>query len=186
MSKMTVTDLKNLQGKVVFVRVDFNVPLKNGNIDDDNRIVAALPTILLVLLATSIKYILEEGMIIATISNSISSLIAGKNIFLVAIIIYVIILILEFFISSSTAKSIFVMGILSLVTVDLSKEMLVLIYLFGDGFTNVLLPTSPVLLIGLSMVGLNYFTWLKKSKFLFLINTILVIGLILLAVLIGY
>ena len=31
MSKMTVTDLKNLQGKVVFVRVDFNVPLKNGN-----------------------------------------------------------------------------------------------------------------------------------------------------------
>ena len=52
MSKMTVTDLKNLQGKVVFVRVDFNVPLKNGNIDDDNRIVAALPTI---------KYLKEQG-----------------------------------------------------------------------------------------------------------------------------
>ena len=52
MSKMTVTDLKNLQGKVVFVRVDFNVPLKNGVIDDDNRIVAALPTI---------NYLREQG-----------------------------------------------------------------------------------------------------------------------------
>ncbi len=45
MSKMTITDLNNLKGKVVFVRVDFNVPLKNGEISDDNRIVAALPTI---------------------------------------------------------------------------------------------------------------------------------------------
>ena len=140
-----------------------------------NGVVAALPTILLVLLASSIKFILEEGMILATISNSISKVISGKNIFAVGLIIYGIILVLEFFISSSTAKSIFVMGILGLVSVDLSKELLVLIYLFGDGFTNVLFPTSPVLLIGLSMVGLNYFTWLKKSKYLFLINSLIVI-----------
>lgn len=149
-------------------------------------IIAALPTILLVLMASSIKYILEEGMIIATIASSISKLIAGKNIFLVALIIYAIVLVLEFFISSSTAKSVFVMGILSFISIDLSKESLVLIYLFGDGFTNVLFPTSPVLLIGLSMIGMNYFTWLKKSKWLFVLNTIMVIGLIFLAIIIKY
>lgn len=147
---------------------------------------SCLPTILLVLLASSIKYILEEGLILATISHSISTLIIGKNIFVVSLIIYGIILVLEFFISSSTAKSIFVMGILSYVSIDLSKESLVLIYLFGDGFTNVLLPTSPVLLIGLSMVGMNYFTWLKKSSLLFIVNLILVILLIFGAILIGY
>ena len=51
MAKMTVSDL-DVKGKKVMMRVDFNVPVKDGVIGDDNRIVAALPTI---------KYIIEHG-----------------------------------------------------------------------------------------------------------------------------
>ena len=45
LNKKSVDDLKNLEGKRVLVRCDFNVPLKNGVITDETRIVAALPTI---------------------------------------------------------------------------------------------------------------------------------------------
>ena len=147
-------------------------------------LISALPTILLILMASSIKYILEQGNVLASIANSISIFVKDKNPFVLALLIYLIITFIEFFISSSTAKAVFVMGILSIVNIGLSNELLVLIYLFGDGYSNVFFPTSPVLLIALSMIGLNYIKWIKSGKWLIISNIILVIALIILAVLI--
>lgn len=51
MNKKSIKDI-DLNGKRVFCRVDFNVPLQNGNVTDDTRIRAALPTI---------QYLMEKG-----------------------------------------------------------------------------------------------------------------------------
>lgn len=51
MAKKTLNDV-DVKGKKVLVRVDFNVPIKEGVITDDNRIKAAIPTL---------KYVLDNG-----------------------------------------------------------------------------------------------------------------------------
>ena len=149
-------------------------------------VVTGLPSIALVLLASSIKYILVEGMVLDTIANWINIGIEGKNVYLIAILILLVVLVLEFFITSSTAKAVLVMGILASINIGLSKELLVLIYTFGDGYTNLFFPTSPVLLIGLSLIGFDYFKWVKKSWMYFLLVFLLVIGFICLGILISY
>src|SRR5687767_9298410 len=59
MQKLSIKDL-DLQGKRVFVRVDFNVPLKDGVITDDTRIRSSIPTI---------QYALERGATVVLASH---------------------------------------------------------------------------------------------------------------------
>lgn len=51
LNKKTIEDI-NVRGKKCLVRCDFNVPLKDGKITDENRLVGAMPTI---------KYLIENG-----------------------------------------------------------------------------------------------------------------------------
>ena len=59
MNKKTVRDI-DVKGKRVLVRCDFNVPMKDGVITDENRILGALPTI---------KYLLEQGALVTLCSH---------------------------------------------------------------------------------------------------------------------
>jgi uncharacterized ion transporter superfamily protein YfcC len=87
----------------------------------------------------------------------------GKGKFVTVLLIYALILFLQLFIGSASAKIFLVMPIVLPITnaLGISPTLVILTYCMADGFTDVILPTNPVLLIGLSMANVSYWKWLK-------------------------
>ena len=147
-----------------------------------------LPAVAMIAVASSIKLIMVESNIIDTVMHAALQLLTGKGKFVTVLLIHVLILFLQLFIGSASAKIFLIMPIVLPITAALgiSPTLVILTYCMADGFTDVILPTNPVLLIGLSMAGVSYGKWFKWSwKFQFL-NLILTSALLLLGLLIGY
>ena len=150
--------------------------------------VSMLPAVFLIALASSVKLVMTESGIIDTIMNAVITLLDGKNKFLAVILIYVLILILQLFIGSASAKIFLVMPIILPIAtaLGLSPQLVILAYCMADGFTDVILPTNPVLLIGLSVANVSYGKWFKWTWKLQIILLALTLGILFFAVGIGY
>ena len=150
--------------------------------------VSMLPAVLMIALASSVKLVITESGILDTIMNGCINLLDGKSKFLAIILIYFLILFLQFFIGSASAKIILVMPIVMPVAMalDISPALVILAYCMADGFTDVILPTNPVLLVGLSMSGVSYGKWVKWTWKLQVLVFVLTILMLFFGVLIGY
>lgn len=149
---------------------------------------AMLPAIIMIALASSVKLIMEESGILDTIMHGVISALEGKNKFLCILLIYLLILLLQVFIGSSSAKIMLIMPIVLPIaaSLGLSPTVVILTYCIADGFTDVLLPTNPVLLVGLSMANVSYGKWVRWTwKFQVLLFAFTVL-LLMFAVQIGY
>ena len=77
--------------------------------------------------------------------------------------------------------------VLTITTVlGLSPTLVILTYCMADGFTDVLLPTNPVLLIGLSMANVSYWKWLKWTWKLQVLLFAVSVVVLYFGVLVGY
>ena len=147
-----------------------------------------LPAVLMIALASSVKLVMTESGIIDTIMNYVITLLDGKSKFLAIVLIYFLILFLQFFIGSASAKIVLVMPIVMPIALalGLSPSLVILAYCMADGFTDVILPTNPVLLVGLSMANVSYGKWVKWTWKLQLLVFVATILFLFFGVLIGY
>ena len=149
---------------------------------------AMLPAVAMIALASSVKLVMAESNIIDTVMYTVLQLLEGKSRFVMILLIYVLILFLQLFIGSASAKIFLVMPIVLPITnaLGISPRLVILTYCMADGFTDVIMPTNPVLLIGLAMANVSYWKWLKwtwKLQMLLLAVSVLVL---LFGVMIGY
>ncbi len=146
------------------------------------------PAIPLILIVISVAYILNTGKIMHTILYYIHNLISGMNPMAAILLIFLFIALLEFFIGSGTAKAFLVMPLVLPLAhlIGLSSNSVVLSFCLADGFTNLLYPTSGIMIIAIGLVGVSYTKWLKFSWPLFVLEGIISVAVMLLAVVIGY
>ncbi len=125
--------------------------------------VSMLPAVAMIALASSVKLVMVESNIIDTVMQFVLDLLVGRSKIVTILLIYALILFLQLFIGSASAKIFLVMPIVLPITnaLGISPRLVILTYCMADGFTDVILPTNPVLLIGLSMAKVSYFKWLK-------------------------
>jgi uncharacterized ion transporter superfamily protein YfcC len=140
------------------------------------------PGIILILMAVSVKHIVVQGGVMDTILHATANSFSKAPPFLAALIIYLLALIIEFFIGSGSAKAFLMMPILLPLSdlVGVTRQVTVTAYCFGDGFSNLMYPTNPVLLIALGLTVVSYPKWIRwtaKLWFWVILATILFLGI---------
>jgi uncharacterized ion transporter superfamily protein YfcC len=147
-----------------------------------------LPAVVLIALASSVKLVMTESGILDTVMHSVLSVLEGKSRFLAILLIYGLILFLQLFIGSASAKIVLVMPIVMPIAqaLGISPRLVILTYCMADGFTDVIMPTNPVLLIGLSMANVSYGKWLKWTWKLQLLLFAISVLVLFFGVMIGY
>ena len=146
------------------------------------------PGAVLILLSMSVRHIIEQGGILDTLLHGAYTLLQSMTPFAAILILYGIVLVFQFFVSSAASKAFLIMPLIVPLAdlIGLTRQSVVLAFCFGDGFTNVFFPTNAMLLIVLGMMDIPYTKWFKWTWKLQLAVLILTALLLIFAVSAGY
>jgi len=151
-------------------------------------LISILPSVLMILMASSIKYILVEGKIQDTLLHGAIEIASGMPSWAIILFIYLIVLIMNFFIGSGSAKAFMIIPLIVPLAqaFGISAQLTVVAFAFGDGFSNVFYPTNAALLISLGLANISYGKWVNWVYKFQLCNLLLTSLLLLLGLAIGF
>ena len=145
-----------------------------------------LPSIVIIMIAFGITHIAQQGNIIHTIFHYFYNAVSNISPYVAVIILYFFVLIIEFFIPSASAKAVLIIPMLTLAPIEgMSTTIIILTYLFADGYTNVLYPTCGTLLVGLGLANVSFAEWFKKTILFQILLFAVSLGFLMLAIAIG-
>ena len=151
-------------------------------------VIGILPAVFMILMASSIRYTLEEARVLDTLLHEAIILAGAMPRFALILFIYLLVLVMNFFIPSGSAKAFMLIPLIMPMAqvFGLSPQLCILAFAFGDGFSNVLYPTNPAMLISLGLADVSYADWFKWSFKFQAINLLLTSLLLLMGLVIGY
>lgn len=150
--------------------------------------VTMLPAVLLICMASSIKYILTEAKILDTLLYMAVQALDGLPKWGIILAIYAIVLLMNFFIASGSAKAFLLIPLIVPIAnlFGIKPQLCMVAFAFGDGFSNVFYPTNAALLIALGLADVSYGQWVRYSWRFQAMNLILTSGILLLGLAVGY
>lgn len=151
-------------------------------------LVSILPAVIMILMASSIKYTLEEARVLDTILHSAVGIAGTLPKWTVILFIYAIVLVMNFFVASGSAKAFMLIPLIVPMAqvFGISAQLCIVAFAFGDGFSNVFYPTNPVTLISLGLADVSYGRWAKWTWKFQCLNLLLTSLLLLLGLAAGY
>ena len=151
-------------------------------------VIGILPAVAMILMASSIKYTLEEARVMDTVLYGAVKLAGELPGWSVILFIYLIVLVMNFFIPSGSAKAFMLIPLIVPMAqiFGVSVQLCIVAFAFGDGFSNVFYPTNPALLISLGLADTSYGKWFGWSWKFQTLNLVLTSLILLFGYAVGY
>jgi len=146
-----------------------------------------LPTGLAIGFARSVMILMSQAQIIDTAVHWLAGILQHTGTVVTLLVLFIVVIVFNFFVVSGSGKAVILMPIMGPLgkILGINQQVMVVVYQFGDGFTNYLWPTSGGLMAALGMSNVNYADWVKFAWKLFLLLHFAAFVLIIIAQYIG-